>query len=54
MPSRRMCVATDRAGHDEQHTIAVAATAMCCSDRSPTIDRDEQYVTAIAAALGYC
>jgi hypothetical protein len=41
-------------GHDEQHTIAVATTAMCCSDRSPTIDRDEQYVTATAAAVGYC
>jgi hypothetical protein len=41
-------------GHGGQHTIAVATTVMCGSDRSWTADRDEQHITATAAAAVYC
>ncbi len=41
-------------GHGGKHTIAVATTVMCGSDRSSTVARDEQHVTATAAAAVYC
>jgi hypothetical protein len=52
MQSRRVRMATYRAGHGEQHTITVATTVVCGSDRSPTVDRDEQHLTATTAAVG--
>jgi hypothetical protein len=45
--------ATDRAGPPQQHTIAVATTMTCRSDRSPTVDRDQQHLTATDATVMY-
>jgi hypothetical protein len=54
MPSRRLPAVTEGLGHGGQYTMAVATTVMCCSDLSLTVDRDEQHVTATAAATVYC
>jgi hypothetical protein len=54
MPSRRLPAVTEGLGHGGQYTMAVATTVMCCSDLSLTVDRDEQHVTATAAAAVYC